>query len=214
MNEMLIRISDAVYDGQVKEIAGLTQSALTAGVSPKDILDKGLLVGMDLVGVDFKSGRKFVPEVMLAARTMQTSLDILKPRLAETGATLRGKVLIATVKGDLHDIGKNLVGMMMRGAGFEVVDLGKDIAPEKFVEAVWKEQPHILAMSALLTTTMRSMGDTVEAIEDAGLRDKVKIMVGGAPVTADFAKHIGADAYAPNAPMAAALAKEFVGVTL
>jgi 5-methyltetrahydrofolate--homocysteine methyltransferase len=166
--------------------------------------------GMDVIGVEFKKGKKFVPEVLLSARTMQTSLDILKPLLAEAGAKMMGKVVIGTVKGDLHDIGKNLVGMMLKGSGFEVVDLGKDVPPEKFVEAVKKEKPNIIAMSALLTTTMRSMGHTVTALKEAGLRDGVKIMIGGAPVTSDFAKQIGADAYAANAPAAAEMAKKFV----
>jgi 5-methyltetrahydrofolate--homocysteine methyltransferase len=167
---------------------------------------------MDEVGAQFRKGKKFVPEVLLAARTMQGSLDILKPLLVQAGAKMTGKAVIGTVKGDLHDIGKNLVGMMLEGAGFEVVDLGKDVAPEKFVEAVKTQKPDVVGMSALLTTTMRAMGHTVTMLREAGLRDSVKIMVGGAPVTPDFAQQIGADAYASNAPAAADLAKKFVGV--
>jgi 5-methyltetrahydrofolate--homocysteine methyltransferase len=210
MSEVLVLISNTVIEGRLKDIAALTNTALASGLTAKDVLDRGLMPGMDVIGVEFKKGKKFVPEVLLSARTMQTSLDILKPLLAEAGAKMMGKVVIGTVKGDLHDIGKNLVGMMLEGSGFEVVDLGKDVPPEKFVEAVKKEKPNIIAMSALLTTTMRSMGHTVTALKEAGLRDGVKIMIGGAPVTSDFAKQIGADAYAANAPAAAEMAKKFV----
>lgn len=210
MSEVLVQISNTVIEGRLKDIAALTNSALASGLTAKDVLDKGLMPGMDVVGAEFKKGKKFVPEVLLSARTMQTSLDILKPMLAEAGDKMTGKAIIGTVKGDLHDIGKNLVGMMLEGSGFEVVDLGKDVSPEKFVEAVKNEKPDIVAMSALLTTTMRSMGHTVTALKEAGLRDGVKIMIGGAPVTSDFAKQIGADAYASNAPAAAEIAKKFV----
>jgi 5-methyltetrahydrofolate--homocysteine methyltransferase len=190
----------------------LTNTALAEGLTAKDVLDKGLMPGMDEVGAQFRKGKKFVPEVLLAARTMQGSLDIIKPLLAQAGAKMTGKAVIGTVKGDLHDIGKNLVGMMLEGAGFEVVDLGKDVAPEKFVDAVKTQKPDVVGMSALLTTTMRAMGHTVTMLREAGLRDSVKIMVGGAPVTPDFAQQIGADAYASNAPAAADIAKKFVGV--
>ena len=210
MSEVLVQISNTVIEGRLKDIAALTNSALASGLTAKDVLDKGLMPGMDVIGAEFKKGKKFVPEVLLSARTMQTSLDILKPILAEAGDKMTGKAIIGTVKGDLHDIGKNLVGMMLEGSGFEVVDLGKDVSPEKFVEAVKKEKPDIVAMSALLTTTMRSMGHTVTALKEAGLRDGVKIMIGGAPVTSDFARQIGADAYASNAPAAAEIAKKFV----
>jgi 5-methyltetrahydrofolate--homocysteine methyltransferase len=211
MSDVLVQISTAVIEGRVKDIKGLTNTALGEGLTAKDVLDKGLMPGMDQVGAQFKKGKKFVPEVLLAARTMQGSLDILKPLLAQAGAKMTGKAIIGTVKGDLHDIGKNLVGMMLEGSGFEVVDLGKDVAPEKFVEAVKNEKPDVVGMSALLTTTMRAMGHTITQLKEAGLRDSVKIMVGGAPVTPDFAQQIGADAYASNAPAAADLAKKFVG---
>ncbi len=211
MSDVLVQISNAVIEGRVKDIRGLTNTALGEGLTAKEVLDKGLMPGMDEVGAQFRKGKKFVPEVLLAARTMQGSLDILKPLLAQAGAKMTGKAVIGTVKGDLHDIGKNLVGMMLEGSGFEVVDLGKDVAPEKFVDAVKNQKPDVVGMSALLTTTMRAMGHTITMLKEAGLRDNVKIMVGGAPVTPDFAQQIGADAYASNAPAAADLAKKFVG---
>jgi 5-methyltetrahydrofolate--homocysteine methyltransferase len=210
MSDVLVQISNAVIEGNGKEITGLTNTALSSGLTAKDILDKGLMPGMEVIGAEFKKGKKFVPEVLLSARTMQASLEILKPLMAKAGAKMAGRVIIGTVKGDLHDIGKSLVGMLLEGAGFEVVDLGKDVSPEKFVEAVKKEKPNIVALSALLTTTMRSMDQTVVALKEAGLRETVKIMVGGAPVTAEFAKQIGADAYAANAPAAADVAKKLM----
>lgn len=210
MSDALVQISNAVIEGRVKDIPSLTNTALSSGLTAKDILDKGLMPGMDVIGAEFKKGKKFVPEVLLSARTMQASLGILKPLLAQAGEKMAGKVIIGTVKGDLHDIGKSLVGMMLEGSGFEVKDLGKDIPPEKFVDAVKKEKPDIVALSALLTTTMRSMSHTVTALKEAGLRESVKIMIGGAPVTADFAKQIGADGYAANAPAAVELAKRFI----
>jgi 5-methyltetrahydrofolate--homocysteine methyltransferase len=210
MSEILEQISATVIEGDLDEIEDLTEDALDDGISAEDILNKGLMPGMDHVGVEFKAGNMFVPEVLRSARTMQSSMDILKPLLAESGAKMVGKVLIGTVKGDLHDIGKNLVGMMCEGAGFEVKDIGKDVAPEDFVEAVKEFEPDIVGMSALLTTTMRAMGNTIKVLEEAGLRDKVKIMIGGAPVTQTFAEQIGADGYAPDAASAADLAKGFV----
>ena len=211
MSKILEEISTAVIEGDLDEIEDLTEDALDDDISAGDILNKGLMPGMDHVGVEFKAGEMFVPEVLRSARTMQMAMDILKPLLAESGIEMVGKVLLGTVKGDLHDIGKNLVGMMCEGAGFEVHDIGKDIAPEDFVEAVKEHGPDIVGMSALLTTTMRSMESTIKVLEEAGVRDKVKIMVGGAPVTQAFADEIGADGYAPDAAAAADLAKEFVG---
>ncbi len=211
MSDILASISKTVIEGRVKEIAPLVQAALTQGVTPKEILDQGLMPGMDEVGAQFKKGKKFVPEVMMAAKTMQAALDILKPLLVASGARMTGKAVIGTIKGDLHDIGKNLVAMMLEGSGFEVIDLGRDVAPEKFVEAVRSHQPDVIGMSALLTTTMRGMGQTITLLQEAGLRESVKVMIGGAPVTTDFAQQIGADAYAPNAPAAAELAKKLVG---
>ncbi len=206
MDNILDRISNAVVDGQLDQITSLTNAALASGLTAKDVLDKGLMPGMDIIGVGFKRGDKFIPEVLLAATTMQVALDILKPLLIQAGEKMAGKVVIGTVKGDVHDIGKKLVGMMLEGAGFEVVDIGKDVPIDKFVDAVREEQPDLIAMSALLTTTMVSMSQTIAALKEAGLREKVKIMIGGAPVTADYAIQIGADGYAANAPEAVDLA--------
>ena len=210
MSEILEQISTAVIEGDLGEIADLTDDALDDGLSAEQILNEGLMLGMDHVGVEFKAGNMFVPEVLRSAKTMQNSMDILKPLLAESGVKMVGKVLLGTVKGDLHDIGKNLVGMMCEGAGFEIKDLGKDVAPEDFVEAVKEFEPDVVGMSALLTTTMRAMESTIKVLEEAGLRDKVKIMIGGAPVTQAFADQIGADGYASNAASASELAKKFV----
>jgi len=209
MSEILSELSTAVIEGNLNDMVDLTEDALDEGLSARDILDKGLMPGMDHVGVEFKAGNMFVPEVLRSARAMQSSMGLIKPLLAETGDAMVGKVILGTVKGDLHDIGKNLVGMMCEGAGFEVTDLGKDIEPQAFVEAVKEYEPDILGMSALLTTTMRSMEHTVKALEEAGVRDKVKIMIGGAPVTQAFSDQIGADGYASNAASAADLAKKF-----
>jgi 5-methyltetrahydrofolate--homocysteine methyltransferase len=163
---------------------------------------------MDQVGVDFKAGDLFVPEVLIAARAMSAGMNVLRPLLAESDTTSAGKYVVGTVKGDLHDIGKNLVKMMLEGAGFETIDLGTDVEPANFVSAIQEHQPDLVGMSALLTTTMVNMKATIEALQEAGLRDSVKIMVGGAPVTAAFAKEIGADAYAPDAATAVDLARE------
>lgn len=211
MREILEIISAAIIAGKRDEIGKLTQVALDDGVSAQDILYNGLMSGMDYVSVQFKAGDMFVPEVMRSARTMSNSMDILKPILAETGVQMIGKILLGTVKGDLHDIGKNLVGMMCKGAGFDVIDLGINVEPETFVEAIKESQADMVGMSALLTTTMQSMGNTIKALEEAGVRDQVKIMVGGAPVNQSFADKIGADGYAPDAAMAADVAKELSG---
>jgi len=210
MSEILSAISAAIIKGNRDEIATLTEEALKAGLGAQELLNEGLMPGMNHVGAEFRAGKMFVPEVLRSARAMQTSMDQLKPLLVETGAKMAGKVLLGTVKGDLHDIGKNLVGMMCEGAGFEVKDLGKDVGPEAFVAAVKDYQPDVLGMSALLTTTMRTMQHTITALEEAGVRNQVKIMVGGAPVTESFAEMIGADGYASNAAAAADLAKKFV----
>jgi 5-methyltetrahydrofolate--homocysteine methyltransferase len=210
MSEILSQISTAVIEGNLDDIVDLTEDALDEGLDAQEVLNKGLMPGMDHVGVEFRAGNMFVPEVLRSARAMQASMDILKPLLAASGVKMVGKVLLGTVKGDLHDIGKNLVGMMCEGAGFEVKDMGKDITPEAFVQAVKEYEPDVLGMSALLTTTMRSMENTIKALEEAGLRDHVKVMIGGAPVTQSFADQIGADGYASNAASAAELAKRFV----
>lgn len=211
MSEILSAISTAVIEGALDDIVELTQDALDDGLDAQEILNNGLMPGMDHVGVEFKSGNMFVPEVLRSARAMHASMDILNPLLAQSGAKMVGKVLLGTVKGDLHDIGKNLVGMMCEGAGFEVKDLGKDVTPEAFVQGVKEFEPDVIGMSALLTTTMRSMEHTINALEEAGVRDKVKVMIGGAPVTQSFADQIGADGYASNAAAAGELAKKLVG---
>jgi 5-methyltetrahydrofolate--homocysteine methyltransferase len=211
MSAIFERLSTAILEGNEERIPKLVQKGLDEGLAPKDILDNGLIVGMNEVGARFKRGDMFVPEVLMSAKAMQAGLELLRPHLIASGAKLMGTIVIGTVKGDLHDIGKNLVGMMCEGAGFEVIDLGFNVAPEKFVEAIKKHQPDIVGMSALLTTTMRAMGYTIKAIEEAGLRNEVKIMVGGAPVDAEFAERIGADGYGSNAPTASELAKRLAG---
>ena len=211
MSDILERISTAVIEGEVDDMIDLTEDALDEDLSAEEILNDGLMVGMDHVGVEFKAGNMFVPEVLRSAKAMQESMILLKPLLVESGAPRAGRVLLGTVKGDLHDIGKNLVGMMCEGAGFEVKDIGKDLSPEEFVGEIKAYEPDVLGMSALLTTTMRVMGHTIKALEEAGVRDKVKVMIGGAPVTQAFADEIGADGYSSNAAGAADLAKKFVG---
>jgi 5-methyltetrahydrofolate--homocysteine methyltransferase len=211
MSRTLEQLATAVIEGNVDAMEELTEDALDEGTDAETILNSGLMAGMDHVGAEFKAGNMFVPEVLRSAKAMKTSMVLLNPLLAASGVETVGKVLLGTVKGDLHDIGKNLVGMMCEGAGFEVMDLGTDVEPNQFLEAIKDFEPHIVGMSALLTTTMRSMGDTVKALEEAGLRDQVKVMIGGAPVTQSFADDIGADGYAANAASAADLAKRFVG---
>jgi 5-methyltetrahydrofolate--homocysteine methyltransferase len=212
MADILQKIASNLYEGENKEVAVLVQQALDQGMAPGEVLEGGLIAGMDQVGKDFKAGELFVPEVLIAARAMHAGMDLLRPLLAEGEAISAGKYVIGTVKGDLHDIGKNLVKMMLEGAGFEMIDLGTDVEPTSFVAAVREHQPQLMGMSALLTTTMVQMKATVEALEEAGLRDSVKIMVGGAPVTAAFADEIGADAYAPDAATAVDVARSLTGV--
>jgi 5-methyltetrahydrofolate--homocysteine methyltransferase len=207
---VLSEISNFVIEGNLANIQDLTRQALDEGLEAKEILDKGLMPGMDHVGVEFKAGNMFVPEVLRSARAMQAAMNILRPILAESGVELAGKVLLGTVKGDLHDIGKNLVSMMCEGAGFEVKDLGKDVEADTFVEEVKNFEPDVLGMSALLTTTMRAMEHTIKSLEEAGVRDQVKIIIGGAPVTQAFSDQIGADGYASNAASAADLAKKLI----
>jgi 5-methyltetrahydrofolate--homocysteine methyltransferase len=208
--DILQKIASNLYDGEDQEVAELVQQALDQGMDPGEILQGGLIAGMDEVGRDFKAGDLFVPEVLIAARAMHAGMGILRPLLAESDAASAGKYLISTVKGDLHDIGKNLVRMMLEGAGFETIDLGTDVGPEAFVEAVREHRPQLIGMSALLTTTMVQMRTTIEALEEAGLRDSVQIMVGGAPVTDAFAREIGADAYAADAASAVDVARGLV----
>ncbi len=207
MNPVLQPMFEAVVEGKKAEVEAQVRVALEAKVDPGEILNNGLIAGMMEVGRRFEAGDYYVPEMLIAARAMQAGLTILRPLLVASGVKTAGKVVMGTVKGDLHDIGKNLVTMMLEGAGFEVVDLGTDVAPEKFAAAVREHKPQLVGMSALLTTTMQNMKSTIEAIEDLGLRDKVKVIVGGAPVTETFAKEVGADGFAPDASRAVALAK-------
>ena len=212
MSELLGKMAESLIAGKVGEVTDLTQQALDANVSSKDILEKGLLAGMEVVGKRFKANDMFIPEVLRCAKCMHGAMEILRPLLAETGVETAGTFVIGTVKGDLHDIGKNLVGMMFEGAGFQVVDLGIDLEPAAFVEAIKEHKASLFGMSALLTTTMPKMAETINAIKEAGIRDQVKIMIGGAPVTAEFAKEIGADAYASNAASAVDKGKELIGL--
>lgn len=206
----LNEISEALQRGDASKVEELVRLALAEQLSPKEILENGLISGMNIIGVKFKNNEVYVPEVLIAARAMHAGMNVLRPKLVETGVKNVGKVVIGTVKGDLHDIGKNLVRMMLEGAGFEVIDLGVDVAPDRFVSAVKEHQPHILGMSALLTTTMVNMVDVIKALKEADLRDKVKIMIGGAPITQNYAEQIGADGYSPDAASAAIDAKKFV----
>ena len=200
-------LKTAVIEGKMAQAKALTQQAVDEGKPPQEILDQALIPAMDVVGEKFSCHEFYIPEMLIAARAMQAGVAILKPLLAEAAAKPRGKVVLGTVKGDLHDIGKNLVGMMLQGSGFEVIDLGADVAPQRFVEAVQSTAPHFVMMSALLTTTMLSMKDTVEALKAAGLRERVKVAVGGAPVTQRFCDEVGADFYAPSATGAVTKAK-------
>ncbi len=211
MSDVLARMAEAVIEGHVEVMEELTQEALDEGLTAKEILDQGLMPGMDHVGVEFKAGNMFVPEVLRSAKAMKESMKIVQPLLTSADIESKGRILIGTVKGDLHDIGKNLVGMMCEGAGFDVKDLGTDVDSDVFLGEIKSWEPHLIGMSALLTTTMRAMGDTVKALEEAGLRDRVKVMVGGAPVTQRFADEIGADGYAANAAAAADLARALIG---
>jgi 5-methyltetrahydrofolate--homocysteine methyltransferase len=198
-----------ISQGKMDEVKKLTQEALDGGDSPGAIL-QGLIQAMEQIGIRLKNGDIYIPEVLIAARAMHAGMDVLKPILSKSNTPMMGKVVIGTVKGDLHDIGKNLVIMMFEGGGFDVVDLGVDVSPEKFVEAIQKQRPQVVAMSALLTTTMREMKTTLDAITKAGVRNQVKTIVGGAPLTEKFAKEIGADGYAPDAASAVQVAKSLI----
>jgi 5-methyltetrahydrofolate--homocysteine methyltransferase len=203
-------MTDALYAGKVDEVAALAKEALEEGRSAPEVLNQGLLAGMDRVGKDFKADILFLPEVLIAAKAMRAGMGVLKPLLSESDSTSLGTFVIGTVKGDLHDIGKNLVAMMLTGAGIEVVDLGIDIPPDKFAEAIEEHQPQIVGMSALLNTTIGEMQIAIQALQQVGLRDGVQIMVGGAPVTEEFAEEIGADGYAADAVSAVDLAKAWL----
>ncbi len=204
--EIMEQISERLQAGKAKDVVALVQQAVEQGIPAKEILEKGLLAGMGVIGGKFKNNEVFVPEVLVAARAMNMGAATLKPLLSEEGLQAVGKVVLGTVKGDLHDIGKNLVKMMMEGKGLEVIDLGTDVPPEKFIEVAASENCRVIACSALLTTTMSVMGEVVQAARDAGIRDKVKIMIGGAPITQAFCEEIAADSYTPDAATAADIA--------
>ncbi|MBN1942322.1 MAG: corrinoid protein [Phycisphaerae bacterium] len=202
-------LSEALQAGNRNKVVELTTQAIEEGVGPKEILEKGLIAGMNIIGVKFKNNEVYVPEVLIAARAMHGAMDVLKPKLEEAGVQPVGKVILGTVKGDLHDIGKNLVGMMLTGGGFMVVDIGIDVPAEKFIEMAKSEGAKLVAISALLTTTMPQMAEVVKAAKAAGI--EVKTMIGGAPVTQSYADEIGADGYAPDAASAVDLAKQLIG---
>ncbi len=210
MEDTLLSVYGSVIEGNREGVEAGVRNALGSGIPAARILSEALIAAMTEVGARFERQEFYVPEMLVAARAMQTGLAILKPQLIESGIKAAGKVVLGTVKGDLHDIGKSLVGMMLEGAGFEVIDLGTDVAPAKFAEAVRANGADILGLSALLTTTMQAMRSTLEALEDMGVRQQVKVMIGGAPVTEAFAREIGADGYAPDASRAVALAKQLL----
>jgi corrinoid protein of di/trimethylamine methyltransferase len=210
--DLLAQMGYDLYDGLADEVVAEVHECLRRGMSAYDIMTQGLIAGMDVVGADFRDGILFVPEVLMAAKAMKAGMEVLRPILAETGAKKIGKMVIGTVKGDIHDIGKNLVAMMMEGAGFEVVNLGVNCAAEKYIAAIREHQPDFLGMSALLTTTMPYMKTVIEALKVEGLRDKVTVLVGGAPVNSAFAEEIGADYYCRDAAVAVETAKKVIAI--
>ena len=203
-------IHDALMKGDRVRVSMLVKEALDEGVEVKDVMDNGLVAGMEVIGGKFKRNEIFIPEVLISAKAMHAGMAVLEPHFVKCGIKPIGKVVIGTVKGDLHDIGKNIVSMMLKGGCFEIEDLGIDVSPEKFVNAAKAKEANIVAMSSLLTTSMNSMRDTISALKDSGLRDKVKVMIGGAPITQDFADAIGADGYAKDAASAVDKAKELL----
>ena len=209
-DELWLQMQDDLYDGMKAEVADETNEALRRGYTPTQVLDKGLVAGMDVVGVDFRDGVLFVPEVLMAANAMKAGMEIIRPLLVNTGAPRVGTMVIGTVKGDIHDIGKNLVSMMMEGAGFEVINLGVNNDADKFLAAIKEHNADIIGMSALLTTTMPYMKVIIQALKDEGLRDKMFVMVGGAPVSAGFAEEIEADAYGRDAATAVDIARRYM----
>lgn len=205
-------ISNALQRGEAERVAELVRTALAEQCSPQDILEEGLIDGMNIIGLKFKNNEIYLPEVLIAARAMYAGMDVLNPKLTETGVKNKGTAVIGTVRGDLHDIGKNLVKMMWEGAGLKVIDLGADVSADKYVTAVQEYHPDILGMSALLTTTMLYMPEVINTLQSAGLREKVKIMIGGAPVTHNYASQIGADVYSPDAATAVEDAKNLLAL--
>lgn len=210
MSELFAKMSEAVIAADMETVNKLVEEALGNGIGAKEVLDNGLIPGMDIVGQRMKTGEMFIPEVLRSAKVMQAAMDLLRPHMSEKESLGLGTFVIGTVEGDLHDIGKNLVSMMLQGAGFTVVDLGTSVKPQDFVDAVKEHKAVVVGMSALLTTTMPKMDATVKALQEAGIREQVKIMAGGAPVTEKFVEEIGADAYGANAGSATEKAKELV----
>ena len=208
--DILNELAENIISGNAPKSEELTNDALARGIAPSEVLNKGLVAGMEVVGKKFKNNEFYVPEVLIAARAMKAGMKILHPKLVETGVEPVGRLVIGTVRGDLHDIGKNLVAMMMEGAGFEVIDLGVDVSPEEFTSVVKENNAEVIGMSALLTTTMVNMKAVIEAFETDGSRDQVKVIVGGAPLTQNFADEIGADGYAPDAASAVDLIKSMI----
>jgi methanogenic corrinoid protein MtbC1 len=211
-DEHLDELFEVVLQGRMKQAGERARLALAEGVTAEEILHDACIPAMDEVGIQFERGDKFVPEMLVSAKTMQEVMKVLKPLLVSEGSVSAGTMVIGTVSGDVHDIGKNLVGMMMEGAGFTVVDLGVDVDPEAFVDAVREHQPELLGLSALLSTTMPALAKTILTLKSAGVRDQVKVMVGGAPVSEEFARRIGADGYAPDAGSAPRVAKALLGI--
>ena len=207
---MVERIHDAVLQGDSDSAAALTEQALQSGITPSEILNKGLISAMDIIGDEFESGTIFIPDMLFSAEAMKAAMEVLRPRLVLSGVEPKGKIVIGTVSGDLHDIGKKLIALMLEGQGFEIVDLGVEVTAERFVDAVREHHPDVVAMSALLTTTMLFMPRVIEALAEADLRNTVKIIVGGAPVTREYAAEIGADGYAEDASTAVALVKSLI----
>ena len=212
MANILGKIAEAIIEGNTDDIKDMMQKALDEGLTVADIMSQGLLAGMDVVGQRFKVGDMFIPEVLSSAEVMKSAMAIVRPLMTESDNAKSGKFLILTVKGDLHDIGKNLVAMLFEGAGFDVIDMGIDISVEDTVNAVKKHRPDLIGLSALLTTTMPKMAETINALKEAGIRDQVKVLVGGAPVTKIWAGEIGADGYASNAAAAVDVGKELIGI--
>jgi 5-methyltetrahydrofolate--homocysteine methyltransferase len=204
-------LAQSIIEGDIDQVVSATKSLVGEGKNPVEIINDGLIAGMNVVGVRFKAGDMFVPEVLMSAKAMGSAMDIVKPLIADSDMPSSGKILIGTVKGDLHDIGKNLVAMMLESGGFDVVNLGIDISPDDFLDAIDEHQPDIVGLSALLSTTMPAMKETIDAIAEEGLRDKVKIIVGGAPITQAFADEIGADGFAPDAAAATDLCRTLLG---
>ena len=209
---MFEKFKEELGNGNIAKVKEHVEFFIKEAISPKEILDNGLIAGMDVIGDKFKKNEVFIPEVMIAAKAMQAGLDILQPHLAKSGIKPVGKVVVGTVKGDLHDIGKNIVGMMFKGAGFQVIDLGIDVSPKAFIDSVTRENMDILAMSSLVTTSMPSMGEVIELLKAENLNTKIRTMVGGAPVTQAFADKIGADGYAEDASSAVGKARELLGI--